>query len=333
MVTIKDVAKAAGVSVATVSRVVNNGPKVSDKKREEIKKIMADLGYRPNANARALVSQKSTTIGVVVPDISDPFFAVLANGIDKVAREHNMQILLSTGGHTAESERQAINLLLERRCDTIVMHSKKLPAEELVGFSKAVKGFVVIDRYIKAIAERCIWLDNLEGGRIAGRHLLMLNHQNCACIMSNFAIDDPVHRHNGFKEVLEASGVALAPELVKYAEPNPQGGKLAAQELLASGKPFSAIFVYNDAMAIGVVTTLEDNGFRVPQDVSVIGFDNGILAQFSRPKLTTLDYPVEEMAQHAAKLSMALAAKDQTPPKQEQKYVPLLVKRESAARM
>ena len=178
MSTIKDVARVAGVSIATVSRVVNNGPKVGKKTREKVTLIMKELGYTPNANARALVTQKSTTIGVIVPELTDPFFASLASGVDKVARENNMQLLLSTAQQTAESERSAINLLIERRCQAIVFHSKKLSDSELRELCDKIPGLVLIDRMIDDIKHKCVWLDNEEGGKIAARHLMSLTHQN-----------------------------------------------------------------------------------------------------------------------------------------------------------
>ena len=134
---------------------------------------MSELGYRVNENARALVTQKSSTIGVVIPVLTDPFFASLANGVEHIARGHNMQLLLSTGLPDAESERNAINLLLERRCEVMVVHSKALSDQELISLSEKVSGLVLIDRYVSAISERCVWLDNKEGGVIAARQLLV----------------------------------------------------------------------------------------------------------------------------------------------------------------
>ncbi len=332
MSTIKDVAKIAGVSIATVSRVVNNGSKVGKKTRDKVLKVMQDIGYKPNANARALVTQKNTTIGVVIPELTDPFFASLANGVEKVARQHNMQLLLSTGQVSAESERQAINLLLERRCDAFVVHSKKLSDQELITLAKQVPGLVLIDRYIEEIQHRCVWLDNFEGGGIAARHLLSLQHRALACVTSHYSIDDPAVRLQGFAAELALHQHQMDSELIAAGEPNQQGGELATQILLSKRIPFSAVFVYNDAMAIGVISALEDNGYRVPQDVSVIGFDDVLLSRYSRPKLTTLHYPIEEMSEKAAQL--ALANRDtQSTADQESgityKYLPRLVKRES----
>ncbi len=334
MATIKDVARIAGVSVATVSRVANNDPKVSDKTKTKVSKVMGDLGYTPNANARALVKQKSMIMGVVIPQLTDPFFASLANGVEEVARSENMQLLLSTGLFDAESERKAIALLIEQQCDIMVVHSKILSDEELTALAARKPGLVLIDRYIDAIKERCIWIDNFEGGRIAARHLISLAHQDFAVISSVHEIDDPKLRMEGFRSELNTAGFSLSEQLIELNEPNLRGGEIAAQNLLSSGKKFTAIFVYNDAMAIGAISTLEDNGFSVPNDISVLGFDDVLLSRYSRPKLSTLNYPIEEMATHAARLALRLNNK-----KQPQninldtyKYVPRLVKRESTSR-
>lgn len=332
MSTIKDVARIAGVSIATVSRVVNNGPKVGDKTRAKVLKIMEEIGYTPNANARALVTQKNMTIGVVIPELTDPFFASLANGVDKVAREKNMQVLLSTGLVSASSERQAINLLLERRCDAVVIHSKKLSDDELVELAQRVPGLILIDRHIERIKHRCVWLDNDEGGKIAARHLLSLEHKNFACITSQYEIDDPLLRLAGFQSGVAEAGINLSDELIAKQEPTLQGGEIAAQQLLAQDARFSALFVYNDAMAIGAISTFEDNGFRVPQDISVIGFDDVLLSRYSRPKLTTLNYPIEEMAAKAALLALEYreSPAEYSAPN-GMKYLPRLVKRESTS--
>ncbi|MDO6719939.1 LacI family DNA-binding transcriptional regulator [Psychrosphaera sp. 1_MG-2023] len=333
MSTIKDVARIAGVSIATVSRVVNKGPKVGEKTRNRVLKIMQEIGYMPNANARALVTQKNTTIGVVIPDLTDPFFASLAHGVDKIAREKNMQVLLSTGLISESSERQAINLLLERRCDAVVIHSKKLSDDELVELSKRVPGLILIDRFIERIKHRCVWLDNAEGGKLAARHLLAMAHNSFACITSQYEIDDPLLRLQGFKDGILDAGFTLENKLIAKQEPTLQGGEIAAQELLSQNIPFSALFVYNDAMAIGAISTFEDNGFRVPQDISVIGFDDVLLSRYSRPKLTTLNYPIEDMAANAALLALEYReSPEQYSAPEGLKYLPSLVTRESTIR-
>lgn len=331
MSTIKDIARVSGVSIATVSRVINNGPKVSPKTREKVTKVMHELGFTPNANARALVTQKSSTIGVVVPALTDPFFASLANGVETIARTKNMQLLLSTALLTAESEREAINLLIERRCQSIIIHSKMLPKEELILLCNRIPGLILIDRVIEEIKHKCVWIDNYEGGKIAARHLLTMKHQNLACISSNYKIEDPILRLEGFSEELENNKIHIDKDLIEYAEPTLQGGEIAAQHLLASKKKFSAVFVYNDAMAIGAISTFEDSGYHVPNDISVIGFDDVLLSRYSRPKLTTLHYPIEKMAEQATTLSLELLSHEKTTNKNGHKHIPRLVKRESTA--
>lgn len=329
MATIKDVAKAAGVSVATVSRVVNNGPKVGDETRKRVAKIMDELGYRPNANARALVTQKSSSLGVVIPELTDPFFASLASGIDKVARENQMQVLLSTGLVTAETERKALDLLLERRCEAIVVHSKTIPDEELIDLARVTPGLILINRYIPEIADRCVWLDNQAGGELVAEHLCQQGHQQVASIMSQYDIDDPSVRLEGFVRGLAKHDLQLPSEAIIYGEPNLQGGEAAARELLKKGLPLSAIFVYNDTMASGVLSALADEGLRVPEDVSVVGFDDVLLARYLWPRLTTMRYPIEEMAMYAANLAISNCQTKPSPKDQTFKYTPELIVRSS----
>lgn len=196
---------------------------------------------------------------MVLPIVADPFFAALANCIDKISRQQNMQLLISTGKLSAESEREAINLLLERRCETIVIHSKKIADDELIELFKVHPHFVLIDRYIEEIKDRCVWLDNKEGGKIAARHLLSLKHRQLACITSSYDFEDPNLRLKEFVEKLSKANITLHTQSLVSAEPTLQGGEIATQKLRASGQAFSAIFVYNDAMAIGAILTLEDN--------------------------------------------------------------------------
>ncbi len=329
MATIKDVAAAAGVSVATVSRVVNNGPKVSAKNRKLVKQVMLDLGYRPNANARALVTQTNRTLGLVFSELTDPFFATLAGGVEKIARSNNIQLLISNGLVSAETERRAIETLLEQRCESMVVHSKALSEQALIDYAEAVPGLVLINRYIPAIAHRCVWLDNQAGGDAAARYLLSMGHRNIACITSNYDIEDPRLRLNGIQQALQQQGLPLNEQAIASAEPNEIGGEQAAQNLLARGLNYTALIVYNDAMASGVISVLCDNGYRVPEDVSVVGFDDVLLSRYLRPKLTTMRYPIEMMAMEAAEMALKLA--NQQPVAALHKYLPTLVKRDSVA--
>ncbi|RDV29011.1 LacI family DNA-binding transcriptional regulator [Alteromonas aestuariivivens] len=329
MATIKDVARAAGVSLATVSRVVNDGPKVGDATRERVKKIMQELGYRPNATARALVTQKSAYLGVVIADLQAPFFALLAHGVEVVTRKNNVRILLSAGSLEKDTELQAIETLLEHRVDAMVVHSKLLDDETLIDFARQVPGFILINRYIPQIGNRCIWLDNVAGGRSMAQYAYQLGHKNIAVISSRIQIDDPHLRVAGIKQAAAEAGRTIPDSMIEYSSPDQEGGELATQNLIASGQQFSVILAYNDAMAAGAMATLLDHGIKVPEEVSVMGYDDLELAKFCRPKLTTLRYPIEMMASKAADLALRYASGEEPGEGLTFKYTPTIVKRDS----
>ncbi|MCL1076764.1 LacI family DNA-binding transcriptional regulator [Parashewanella spongiae] len=330
MATIKDVAQLANVSVATVSRVVNGSNKVGKKTLEKVKSAMLELSYRPNANARDLVTKRSSTLGVVVPDVSDPFFACLASGVDTIAKKHQLQLLLSTGGQDADSERKAIELLLARRCEVMVVHSKKISDNELMALSKQAAGLIIINRLIPGLEHKCIWLDNYAGGQLAAQHLISKGAVSIAIANSNLDINDPIERKRGFNDYLASLDTNVYSKEINHT-PNQQGGELAASALLNEKQSFDAVFAYNDAMAMGIIATLIDKGIKIPEDISVIGFDDVILARYSQPKLTTLSYPIEDMAMYAAELAISQNVnKGDRKEIQSHCYLPKLIERFSS---
>ncbi|QFI38619.1 LacI family DNA-binding transcriptional regulator [Moritella marina ATCC 15381] len=307
MATIKDVAKAAGVSVATVSRVVNKSPKASKSAIAAVNAAMKTLAYRPNANARALVNQSTNTIGVMVSDVSDPFFGALIKAVDNVARSHNKHLLIGNGYHDAKVEREAIELLINNRCDSLVIHSKGLSDQELIQFAKEVPGLVLINRHIPEIAERCIALDNQQGAYNATQHLLTKGHQHIGYINSYQDIDDAHHRQAGYLQALTEQDLSLNLDYIVAGQPTDEGGEVAMTELLARKLPITAVVCYNDYVAAGALAALEKQHIAVPNDISLMGFDNGLIAKYLHPKLTTMHYPIQTMAEQAAELSLALA--------------------------
>ena len=332
MATIKDIATAAGVSLATVSRVINNGPKVGDATRERVKKIMAEMGYRPNANARALVTKRSASLGVVIPEFHDPFFATLAHGIETVTRKQEVQILLSAGSIEQSTERRAIETLLEHRVEAMVVHSKALPDEEIIQFASQIPGFMLINRYIPEIANRCVWLDNEAGGQIMAEHMIKQGHSKLAVISSRYQIADPAMRLQGIRNAMAEFGLSVPDSHIEYGTPDQEGGEQAVQNLLARGIEFTGIMAYNDAMASGAMSMLQDHNLEIPGQVSVIGYDDVLLAKYCRPKLTTLRYPIEMMAARAAELALSYASGNTKTSEDTYKYTPTIVKRESVGR-
>ncbi|WP_028021735.1 substrate-binding domain-containing protein [Enterovibrio calviensis] len=337
MATIKDVAKRAGVSVATVSRVINLSPQTRPDTVESVKNAMKDLGYRPNAAARTLVNRKSLTIGVVVADVSDPFFGTLVKEVDNLAHQRGHQLLIGNGYHNAEREKQAIESLIQNQVGALIVHSKALDDETLKNYASELPAMVFINRRIEGLEARCVYLDNYHGAYLATEHLIAQGHQRIAHIGSDHDIEDTQQRRQGYLDALTAHKLG-APDAnseseqdkswIAFAPPDEEGGEAAIKALLQREEKISAVFCYNDGMAAGVITALTDDGYRVPHDISVVGFDDSLIARYMHPKLTTVRYPISAMATHAAELAIALSMQSDTQ-KKNGTYQPTLITRES----
>ncbi|EKK5269109.1 HTH-type transcriptional regulator GalS [Cronobacter dublinensis] len=330
MITIRDVARLAGVSVATVSRVLNNSALVSPETRETVMQAVSQLGYRPNANAQALATQVSDTIGVVVMDVSDPFFGALVKAVDVVAQQHGKYVLIGNSYHEAEKERHAIEVLIRQRCSALIVHAKSLSDDELATFLEQVPGMVLINRIVPGYAHRCVGLDNVTGAMMATRMLQSSGHQRIGYLASNHQIDDNDKRREGWQRALSDDGVQPPESWVGTGSPDMQGGEAAMVELLGRNLQLTAVFAYNDSMAAGALTALKDNGILVPQHVSVIGFDDIPIARYTDPQLTTVRYPVVSMARLATELALQGAA-GELDPAATHCFMPTLVRRHSVA--
>ena len=328
MATIKDVAKLAGVSVATVSRVINDSPKASDASRQAVTSAMEELNYHPNANARALAQQTTETIGLIVGDVSDPFFGAMVKAVEQVAYRTGNFLLIGNGYHNEHKERQAIEQLIRHRCAALVVHAKKIPDSELISLMKQMPGMVVINRIIPGFEQRCVALDDRYGAWLATRHLIQQGHTKIGYLCSNHQISDAEDRLQGYYDALTEHGLSINDRLVTYSEPDESGGEQAMTELLGRGRHFSAVACYNDSMAAGAMGVLNDNGIDVPKEISLIGFDDVLISRYVRPRLTTVRYPIITMAEQAAELALALAEKRELP-EITHMFSPTLVRRHS----
>lgn len=308
MLTIRDVARLAGVSVATVSRVLNNSTHVSPDTRDSVMKAVAQLGYRPNANAQALATQVSDTIGVVVMDVSDAFFGALVKAVDMVAQQYQKNVLIGNSYHEAEKERNAIEVLIRQRCNALIVHSKALSDEELAAFMEQVPGMVLINRSVPGYLHRCVGLDNVSGAVMATRMLLNNGHQRIGYLASSHRIEDNEQRYEGWLRALHEREIVPLDSWLASGSPDMQGGEAAMVELLGRNPGLTAVFAYNDSMAAGALTALKDNGVAVPQHFSLIGFDDIPIARYTDPQLTTVRYPVASMAKLATELALQGAA-------------------------
>lgn len=330
MITIRDVARQAGVSVATVSRVLNNSALVSQETREAVMKAVAQLGYRPNANAQALATQVSDTIGVVVMDVSDAFFGALVKAVDVVAQQHQKYVLIGNSYHEAEKERHSIEVLIRQRCNALIVHSKALSDEELAGFMEQIPGMVLINRVVSGYAHRCVSLDNISGAVMATRMLLNHGHQRVGYLASSHQIEDNDMRREGWVKALAEQNIAAPDAWVGMGSPDMQGGEAAMVELLSRNQQLTAVFAYNDSMAAGALTALKDNGIAVPQHLSLIGFDDIPIARYTDPQLTTVRYPIASMARLATELAL-MGAAGKLDPEATHCFMPTLVRRHSVA--
>ncbi|MGF1688056.1 substrate-binding domain-containing protein [Photobacterium japonica] len=329
MATIKDVAKEAGVSIATTSRVINNAPNTSQTAIAAVQAAMKKLGYRPNANARALVSKSSNTIGVLVNDVSAPFFGTMVKAIDTIASEQEKQLLIGSGYHDANKERNAINLLINSRCESLVVHSKGLSDDELAALAEEIPGMVIINRTVPAIADRCIALDNHRGAYLATDYLIRNGHRDIGYICSSHDIEDAHDRLAGYLDALRDNGIEPKDHYIEYGEPDEYGGEQAMVNLIAKNTPITAVATYNDDMAAGCLALLQENGIRIPEEMSVIGFDDSHIARYIYPRLTTIRYPIQVMASEAVKLSLMLANNVPVERGEQKLFMPTLVRRAS----
>lgn len=332
MATIKDVAHLSGVSVATVSRVLNNSPKASQASRDAVFKAMTALKYHPNANARALANQNSDTLGVIVADVSDPFFGAMVKAVEQVAQAAGNFLLVGNGYHNAQKEKQVIEQLIRHRCSGLIVHAKMLSDEELSLFMSHVPGMVLVNRILKGYESRCIALDDRYGAWLATRHMILDGHTKIGFLCSNHDISDSHDRLQGYLDALQEHNIPVDERLISRGTPDETGGEEAMTDLLGKTRSLTGVVCYNDSMAAGALSVLSDNGINVPKDISLIGFDDVLIARYLHPKLTTIRYPVIAMATQAAQLALALAHGEPLP-EITNMLTPTLVRRHSVANL
>ncbi|MGE6122378.1 HTH-type transcriptional regulator GalR [Aeromonas media] len=328
MATIKDVALLSGVSVATVSRVINNSPKASQASRDAVFKAMHELNYHPNANARALAHQNNETLGLIVADVSDPFFGTMVKAVEQVAQATGNFLLIGNGYHDAAKEKHVIEQLIGHRCSGLVVHAKMLPDEELIQMMSYVPGMVLINRIVPGFESRCVALDDRYGSWLATRHLIQEGHKKIGFLCSNHQISDSQDRLQGYLDALQEHNIQVDERLISRGSPDELGGEAAMTELLSRGQQMTAVVCYNDSMAAGALSVLSDNGIEVPQELSLVGFDDVLISRYLRPRLTTVRYPIIAMATQAAELAIALA-KGGPLPQTTHMFSPTLVRRHS----
>jgi DNA-binding LacI/PurR family transcriptional regulator len=307
-ISIKDIAKAANVSYSTVSRALNDSPRVRLDTKERIRYIAAEMGYLPSAVARSLVTRRTNTIGVVVTTITDLFFAEVIHAIEETALKHKYSVILANSGAEPERELAAIRALRERRVDGIILVSGCSSKEDICSEKWSNIPIVIINNVHQEHTGYSVEVDNVGGGREATQHLLDLGHRRIAHISGPIREWDSVERQSGYEQALRAYGLPVDPTLIVRGGSRPKGGMRAMQQLLSLSSRPTAVFCYNDATALGAMRASHAAGLRIAQDLSVVGFDDIDLNPYFEPPLTTVAQPKREMGGKAVQMILDLLA-------------------------
>ncbi|GEB32956.1 MULTISPECIES: catabolite control protein A [Brevibacillus] len=302
-VTIYDVAREAGVSMATVSRVVNGNPNVKPLTRKKVLAAIERLGYRPNAVARGLASKKTTTVGVIIPDISSLFFSELARGIEDIATMYKYNIILCNSDQRMEKELQLINTLLEKQVDGLLFLGAEIKEDHLQALtSTSVPTVLAATRDADNVLPS-VSIDHFQAAYDATEALASRGHKRIAMISG--PPNDPLNglmRYEGYKKALKDNGIELDEELVATGNYFYESGLSTTKAFLALAEPPTAIFAANDEMAIGAIHAIQDSGLNVPGDIEVIGHDNIRLVEMVRPRLTSVVQPMYDIGAVAMRL-------------------------------
>jgi LacI family transcriptional regulator len=304
-VTLELVAQRAGVSPSTVSRILNGTAVVSDDKREAVDRAIAELGFVPNPVARGLAGGRTLSIGVLTQAIDSPFYGAELRGIEDECDKAGYNALYVSGHWNAAEEARCIDVLRSRRVDGIIVLTGRLSDQALRACAKALP-VVVTGRTLKTGALFSLKFDSVGGARLAIEHLLALGHKRIACITGDPAHPDAIERLQGYRQALEQAGIAYDPGLVAAGQFNEASGLLAMERLLDSRQRFTAVFAGNDQMAFGAALALYRRGLRVPDDCSLVGFDDLGGASYAIPPLTTVHQPGYELGQIAAQAMLQL---------------------------
>jgi LacI family transcriptional regulator len=310
-VTIYDVAREAGVSMATVSRVVNNNPNVKPQTRKKVFEAIERLGYRPNAVARGLASKKTTTVGVVIPDIANAIFAEVARGIEDIANMYHYNIILCNADKRKDKEIRVINTLLEKQVDGLLFMGGTVTEEHLQAFSTSNVPIVLCATTDEKGGIPSVDIDHEGAAFDAVSKLIQEGHRNIAMISGT--LQDPANgyaRFQGYKRALEKAGLKYREDYVRVGNYKYESGIEATQYFLELSERPTAIFAATDEMAIGAIHSLQDAGVAVPADISVISVDNSRMASMVRPQLTTVAQPMYDIGAVSMRLLTKLMKKE-----------------------
>jgi LacI family transcriptional regulator len=304
-ITIEDIARSANVSKSTVSRVLTGNSYVAKEKRKAIEKAMAELNYQPNIFAQGLAGGQSLTVGVLTQNFGSPFYDAILRGIIQGFADSEYSAIFADGRWKPEVERDALKTLVDRRVDGLIVVGG-LSSGSVLSDSTEERPLVVVGRTMSELAGHCVAVDNRAAAYVATQHLIEQGHRDIAHIAGDSSQQDAIERQEGYVQAMQDAGVGVNPALIVEGNFRRQSGLMGVEMLLTRGQTFSAIFAANDQMAFGARLALHRRGIRVPDDVSLIGFDDQSDSAYMIPPLTTVSQPAVEMGEAAAKAILDL---------------------------
>jgi DNA-binding LacI/PurR family transcriptional regulator len=311
-VSIKDIAQVAGVSHSTVSRALRRSPLVNSETAVRIRRLAQLMGYSPSAVARGLVTRRTATVGVVVTTIADPFVAEVVRGIERVSLEQGYSVLLCNSNAEPEREMAAVHMLREKRVDGVVVTASRIGALYLPLLEEIRVPIVLINSQREGQYVFSVATDNVGSAYQATRYLHSLGHIRIGHVTGCGETQSSVDRQAGYRQALIDVGIVPAPAWIVEGNGRIEGGERAVQALLRVDPPLTAIFCYNDLTAIGVLKALKQAGHRVPDDMSLVGFDDIALASYVEPALTTVEQRKQQMGQTAMEMLLRLLSGDKS---------------------
>ena len=305
-VSIKDIARLAGVSHSTVSRALRNSPLIPAATAERIQRIANETGYRASAVARSLVTRRTQTVGVVVTSIADPFNGEVFAGIEELANQHGYAVVLANSQGNAEREVAVVRALQEQRIDGVLVASSRVGALYMPLLSQLQIPIVLINNHHPSEFVHSVAIDNVDGAYRAVQHLIELGHRDIAYVGDRFGLESDADREAGYRKALRGAKLSPRRGFVIPGDGKPEGGMAAARKLLALASRPTAVFCYNDMTALGVLREATERGLRLPEELSVVGFDDLFFAPLLNPPLTTIHQPRNEIGRMAMRLLFAL---------------------------
>lgn len=307
-VSIKDIAKAAGVTPGTVSRALRDSDRVNADTKKRIQRLADEMGYSPDAQARSLVMGRTQLIGVVVTTMTDPFIGGIVQSIESAAHDQGYAVILASSNDIPEREIAAAKMLQSRRVDGVIVTSSRVGALYQASLEQPSVPVVLINSLAQHSGRHTlsIRVDNRHGGYLATNHLIQKGHRRIAYVASPADRSDNVERMAGYRDALTEAGLESDPSLVVQGTGRAGGGQRALPVLLSLHDPPSAVFCYNDMTAIGLIGAAREAGLHLPQDLAVVGFDDIAFAQFAYPPLTTIAQPVDALGNGAIEMVLVL---------------------------